>query len=179
MRKLVESTYVSLDGMVSGARFWEAQSQFWGEEHEAYAWRLLEPAEALVLGRTTYDVFADSWPSRDGRVADRLNEMPKYVASRSLTEPTWNSEVLQGDVAEAVGRIKADGDGTLLKYGTGDVSRALIEGGQLDELHLWVYPFVAGEGEPLLPGITTTHMDLAGVDEVGNGVVVLTYTPKD
>jgi hypothetical protein len=66
----------------------------------------------------------------------------------------------------------------LLKYGTGPVSRALIEGGQLDELHLWVYPFIAGDGEPLLPGITTTLLDLAEVTEVGNRVVVLTYTPK-
>jgi dihydrofolate reductase len=178
MRKLVESTYVSLDGMVSGERFWGAQSQFQGDEHEAYAWGLLEPADALLLGRGTYDVFADAWPSRDGRVADRLNELPKYVASRTLTEPTWNSEVLDGDVAEAVARVKAEGDGTLLKYGTGPVSQALIEGGQLDELHLWVFPFVAGEGESLLPGIATTHMDLAAVNEVGNGVVVMTYMPK-
>ena len=104
--------------------------------------------------------------------------MPKYVASRTLTDATWNSEVLEGDVVEAVARLKEGGDGTLLKYGTGPVSQALIEGGQLDELHLWLFPFIAGSGEGLLPGITTTHLDLAEVTEVGNGVVVLTYTPK-
>lgn len=179
MRKLIESTYVSLDGMVSGERFWGAQMQFQGDQHEAHAWRLLEPADALLLGRATYDVFSDTWPTREGRVADRLNELPKYVASRTLTEPAWNSQVLQGDVCDAVAGVKADGDGTLVKYGTGPLSRALIEGGQLDELHLWVFPFVAGEGEGLLPGIATTHLDLAQVNEVGNGVVVLTYTPKN
>jgi dihydrofolate reductase len=178
MRKLVESTYVSLDGKVSGDAFWAAQFQFHGDEHEARAAKLLEPADALVLGRATWEVFADSWPERSGSIADRLNEMPKYVASRTLTETRWNSEVLDGDVVEAVARLKEDGGGTLLKYGTGPVSRALIEGGQLDELHLWVYPFIAGDGEPLLPGITTTLLELAEVTEVGNGVVVLTYTPK-
>ncbi|MET0524268.1 MAG: dihydrofolate reductase family protein [Nocardioides sp.] len=177
MRKLVESTYVSLDGKVSGDSFWAAQFRFHGDEHEAHAAKLLEPADALVLGKATWEVFADSWPERSGAVADRLNEMPKYVASRTLTETRWNSEVLEGDVVEAVARLKEDGDGTLLKYGTGPVSRALIEGGQLDELHLWVYPFIAGGGEPLLPGIATTLLDLAEVTEVGNGVVVLTYRP--
>jgi dihydrofolate reductase len=178
MRRLVESTYVSLDGMVAGDRFWGAQMQFQGDEHAAHAAKLLEPADALVLGKKTYEVFAESWPDREGDIADRLNEMPKYVASRTLTDATWNSQVLEGDVVEAVARLKEGGDGTLLKYGTGPVSQALIEGGQLDELHLWLFPFIAGSGEGLLPGITTTHLDLAEVTEVGNGVVVLTYTPK-
>jgi dihydrofolate reductase len=85
---------------------------------------------------------------------------------------------LRGDAVEAAAKLKESGEGTLLKYGTGSFSRALLEGGQLDELHLWVYPFIAGSGEPLLPGITTTHLDLAEVNEVGNGVVILTYKPK-
>lgn len=178
MRKLVESTYISLDGMVAGESFWGAQARFRGDDSAAYAARLLEPADALVLGRETFEVFADSWPGRTGELADRLNALPKYVASRTLTASTWNAEILQGDAVEAVARLKEAGDGTLLKYGTGSFSRALLEGGQLDELHLWVNPFIAGAGEPLLPGLTTTHLDLAEVNEVGNGVVVLTYTPK-
>jgi dihydrofolate reductase len=177
MRKLVESTYVSLDGMIAGEAFWGAQMQFHGEEHAAHAARLLEPADALLLGRKTYEVFAESWPGREGDFADRINAMPKYVASRTLTDATWSSEVLEGDIVDAVARVKEDGDGTLLKYGTGPVTQALIEGGQLDELHLWVFPFIVGAGERLLPGITTTHLDLTEVTEVGNGVVVLTYTP--
>ena len=86
MRKLVESTYVSLDGMVSGDSFWAAQFQFQDEKHAAHAAKLLEPADALLLGRKTYEVFAESWPERDGDIADRLNAMPKYVASRTLTD---------------------------------------------------------------------------------------------
>ena len=178
MRKLIESTYVSLDGMISGESFWGAQMQFRGDQHEAYAMQLLEPADALVLGRVTYDVFAEAWPTRVGEIADRLNKLPKYVGSRTLSDATWNAEVLQGDAVDAVARLKAEGDGTLLKYGTGPFSQALLEGGQLDELHLWLFPFVAGSGESLLPGIAVTHMDLADVHEIGNGVVVLTYVPK-
>jgi dihydrofolate reductase len=178
MRKLVESTYVSLDGMVSGESFWGAQGQFRGDKHDTYAASLLDSAEALVLGRATYEAFAASWPARTGVLANRINSLPKYVASHTLTDLSWNAEILQGDAVEAVASLKESGEGTLLKYGTGSFSRALLDGGQLDELHLWLYPFIAGSGETLLPGITTTHLDLAEVAEVGNGVVVLTYTPK-
>jgi dihydrofolate reductase len=178
MRKLIESTYVSLDGMVSGESFWGAQGRFRDDKHDAYAAKLLESAGALLLGRATYEVFAASWPARTGALADRINSLPKYVASRTLTDATWNTEILPGDAVEAVARLKQSGDGTLLKYGTGSFSRALLDGGQLDELRLWVYPFIAGSGDRLLPGITATHLDLAEVTEVGNGVVVLTYTPK-
>ena len=156
MRKLVESTYISLDGMVSGGDFWGAQGHYRDDKHVAYAAKLMEPAEALVLGRTTYEVFAESWPGQTGDLADRINSLPKYVASRTLTDATWNAEILQGDAVEAVARLKGSGKGTLLKYGTGSFSQALLEGGELDELHLWVFPFIAGSGEALLPGITTT-----------------------
>lgn len=178
MRKLVESTYVSLDGMVSGDAFWGAQSRFQDDRHVEYAAGLLSSADALVLGRATYEAFAEAWPGRTGRLADLINPLPKYVASRTLSEGDWNAEILRGDAVEAVARLKETGDGTLLKYGTGSFTRDLLEAGQLDELHLWLYPFVAGSGEGLLTGIATTHLDLADMTEVGNGAVVLTYTPR-
>lgn len=178
MRKLVESTYVSLDGMVSGDDFWAAQGQYRDDQHVAHAAKLLEPAEALVLGRVTYEVFAQTWPGQTGDIADKLNSLPKYVASRTLTDASWNAEILRGDAVAEVARLKEAGEGTLLKYGTGPFSRDLLEGGVLDELHLWVFPFVAGSGETLLPGLTPTHLDLADVTELDNGCVVLTYTPK-
>ena len=178
MRKLIESTFISLNGMVAGNEFFGAQAQYRDDRHDEYAATLLEPAEALVLGRATYQVFAEAWPTRTGEIADTLNALPKYVASRTLTDATWNAEILRGDAVEQIAKLKESGEGTLLKYGTGSFSRALLEGGQLDELHLWMYPFVAGGGQGLLPGITTTHLDLANVTEIGNGCVVLTYTPK-
>lgn len=177
MRKLVESTYLSLDGKMGGESFWAAQMQY-RDAYDEHAAKLLEPAEALVLGRATFEVFAATWPGQTGEVADRFNAMPKYVASRTLTDAGWNAEILRGDVVKEVAELKESGDGTLLKYGTGSLSRALLEGGQLDELHLWVFPFIVGSGESLLPGIMTTHLDLADVTELDKGCVVLTYTPK-
>jgi dihydrofolate reductase len=177
MRKLVESTYLSLDGKVDGESFWAAQMQY-RDTYDEHAAKLLEPAEALVLGRATFEVFAATWPGQTGGLADKLNAMPKYVASRTLADAGWNAEILQGEVVQEVAKLKESGDGTLLKYGTGPLSRALLEGGQLDELHLWVFPFIVGSGENLLPGIMTTHLDLVDVTELGKGCVVLTYTPN-
>ena len=110
-----------------------------------------------------------------GDLADKLNSLPKHVASTTLTETTWNAEVLAGD---AVAQLKESGDGTLVKYGNGPFSRALVEAGLLDELHLSISPFVAGSGESLLSGISTTPMNLTGVTDIGNGAVVLAYTPS-
>jgi dihydrofolate reductase len=77
MRKLVESTFVSLDGRISGESFWAAQGRFRDDRHVGYAEKLMEPADALVLGRATYEVFAATWPSRSGDLAERINSMPK------------------------------------------------------------------------------------------------------
>ncbi|TCO28490.1 dihydrofolate reductase [Kribbella steppae] len=175
--KLIESTYISLDGMVSGESFWGAQMSFQDDNHVEYAGKLLDSADALLLGRATYEAFAGSWPSRTGVLAEKLNPLPKYVASRTLTDATWNAEILPGDAVDAVAELKASREGTLLKYGTGSFSRALLEAGHLDELHLWLFPFIAGSGDTLLPELPTTHLNLAEVTKVGNGVVVLTYTP--
>lgn len=175
--RLIESTYISLDGMVTGDAFWGAQQDFQGDAHNEHAAALLGSADALLLGRQTYDVFATSWPERSGELADLINPLPKYVASRTLTNATWNSEILSGNAVETVAELKASREGTLVKYGTGSFSRALVEAGLLDELRLWVHPFVAGSGESLLAGIAPTQLNLTTVTEVGNGVVILTYTP--
>jgi dihydrofolate reductase len=176
--KLIESTYLSLDGMVSGDSFWGAQMGFQDDKHIEYAAKLLDSADALLLGRATYEVFATSWPSRDDVLGQKINPLPKYVASRTLTEATWNAEILPGDAVDAVAELKASREGTLLKYGTGPFSRALLEAGHLDELHLWLFPFIAGSGDPLLPNLPITALNLTEVTQVGNGVVVLTYTPR-
>ncbi|GAB3905378.1 dihydrofolate reductase family protein [Kibdelosporangium lantanae] len=177
MRKLVEYDHLSLDGMFNGDDFWAGQMKVRpNDNHFAYQLGLLADAVGLVLGRATYEGFAATWPTMTGDLADKLNSLPKYVASTTLTETTWNAEVLEGDAIEAVAKLKEAGDGTLVKYGNGPFSRALIEAGLLDELHLGVSPFVAGSGESLLAGMSTTPMDLAGVTELGNGAVVLSYT---
>ncbi|BCK56667.1 dihydrofolate reductase family protein [Nocardia wallacei] len=179
MRKLIEFDHVSIDGRFSGDDWWAAQMNVApNDNHFAYQLGLLESAVGLVLGRLTYESFAETWPTMTGDLADKVNSLPKYVASTTLTETTWNAEVLTGDAVEAVAKLKESGEGTLVKYGNGPFSRALAEAGLLDELHVGVSPFVAGSGESLLSGIGTTAMDLARVTELGNGVVVLAYTPN-
>lgn len=177
MRKLVEYDHLSIDGRFTGDDFWAAQMKVIpNDNHFAYQLRLLEQAVGLVLGRATYQGFAATWPTMTGDLADKLNALPKYVASTTLTEATWNSRILAGNAVDAVAKLKESGEGTLVKYGNGSFSRALIEAGLLDELHLSISPFVAGSGESLLAGISATPMNLASVTEIGNGAVVLTYT---
>ncbi|MFI6483583.1 dihydrofolate reductase family protein [Nonomuraea sp. NPDC050663] len=176
MRKLIEYDHLSIDGRMAGDAWWAGQSEVVpNDNHFAYQLGLLSSAVGLVLGRVTYEGFAQTWPTMTGDVADKINSLPKHVASGTLTETTWNAQVLQGDPVEAVARLKEAGDGTLVKYGNGPFSRALVEAGLLDELHLSISPFVAGSGESLLAGIATTAMDLTKVTELGNGTVVLTY----
>ena len=177
MRKLVGSTFVTLDGVISDPQVWGPP--YWDEEHFAYAARLLEPADAMLLGRKTYEGFAAAWPQRGGDpFTDRFNAMPKHVASRTLTETTWNATVIPGDLIEGVRALKDRDGGTIVKYGTGEVDAQLLDAGLLDELHLWVFPVVAGEGERLLPGIATTHLELVDTSVFGSGIVVHVLAPK-
>ena len=177
MRKLVESTFLTLDGSISDPQTWSPP--YWDDEHAAYASKLLFAADALVLGRATYEGFAAAWPSRSGDAyTDRINEMPKHVASRTLRETTWNATVLDGDAAEAIARLKDGGGRDLLKFGTGELDRALLEHGLLDELHLWIFPVLAGGGQRLIEGIPTTHLDLVDTTRFRSGIVVNTYAPK-
>ena len=177
MGKLVESTFVTLDGVISDPQEWSPP--YWDEEHMAYAEKLLEPADALVLGRVTYEGFAQAWSARAGNpLADRLNAMPKHVASRTLTETTWNASLIEGDLAAGVAALKEQDGGDLLKYGTGEVDKALLDAGLLDELHLWVFPVVAGGGDRLLDGIDTTHLELVDTSVFSSGIVVHVLAPK-
>lgn len=176
MRKLIEFDHVSIDGRYSGDAWWAAQSKVPpSENHIAYQLELMSSAVGVLLGRATYEGLAATWPSMTGELFDKVNAMPKYVASTTLTETTWNAEVLPGDAVHAVAKLKESGDGTLVKYGNGPFSRALIEAGLIDELHLSVAPFVVGSGDSLLSGLAETAMDLKKVTEIGNGAVVLAY----
>lgn len=178
MRKLVGSTFITLDGVISSPEKWSPP--YWNDEHNAYASKLLHAADALLLGRKTYEGFAKAWPTRSGDpYTDKINSMPKYVASSTLTDPTWNATVISGDVADAVTNLKRQPGENILKFGTGALDRTLLEHGLLDELHLWMFPAVAGSGERLLDGLVdTTHLHLAETTRFESGIVVLTLTPQ-
>ena len=119
-----------------------------------------------------------AWPSRGGEYADRINELPKHVASRSLQETTWNATRIDRDLAEEVAKLKEQPGEDILKFGTGEVDRTLLEHGLIDELHLWVFPVVAGSGERLLEGIATVHLKPLDTAVFSSGIVVHVCGPK-
>lgn len=176
MRKLVESTFVTLDGDIGTPQVWGPP--YWDDEHNAYTTKLLFAADALLLGRATYEGFVEAWPSREGPIADRINSLPKHVASRSLEETTWNATILEGDLVEAVAALKEQPGENLLKYGTGELDRTLIPAGLVDELHLWIFPVLGGGGQRLIEGIDTTHLQLVETTPFESGIVVNVYGPK-
>lgn len=171
MRRLIESTFVTLDGVVSRPEQWGAP--YWDHEHNEYAAGLMRDADSLLLGRATYEMFAGSWPSRSGDwYSDKINAMPKYVASTSLRDPSWNATVIEGDVVDQVRLLKQQDGGHLLKFGTGEFSRTLLENELVDEYHIWIFPVVVGAGDRLFEGITPTHLELVETTSFKSGIVV-------
>jgi dihydrofolate reductase len=174
MRKLVESTFMTLDGVISNPQEWGPP--YWDDEHAGYAAKLFDRADAMLLGRATYEAFAQAWPQRSGEGADRFNAMPKHVASRTLTETTWNASLIEGDVVEGVAALKAQDGGDLIKYGTGELDKTLAEHRLVDEFHLWVFPVVAGRGARIFDGLDFTTLKLVETNPFESGIVVLVYT---
>jgi dihydrofolate reductase len=175
VRKLVESTFVTLDGVIGSPQEWSPP--YWDDEHANYAHKLLFSADALLLGRVTYEGFVEAWPSRSGDFADRINSLPKYVASRTLEAATWNATIVKGDIAEEVAKLKREPGENILKFGTGELDRTLLAQGLIDEFHFWVFPVLAGQGQRLIEGIETTHLKLVDTTTLGSGIVIHTCTP--
>ena len=179
MRKLVESTFVSLDGVIENPQNWSPP--YWDDEHAGYARKMLWDADALLLGRKTYEGFAEAWPPRAGDdFADRMNELPKYVASSSLADAdmTWNATLLEGDTVDAIRKLKNEDGGTLLKYGTGELDKTLLANDLVDEFHFWYFPVLAGAGQHLIDGIAMTHLELLDTSTFKSGIVVHVLGPK-
>lgn len=181
MRKIIESTFVTTDGVVGEPHKWGGP--YWDAEHSDYASSLLFASEALLLGRETYTGFAAVWPTRpeDDPYTARINAMPKYVASRTLapSDATWNATVLQGDVIEAVRALKAEDGGNILKFGTGSLSHTLLEAKLVDEYHFWIFPTIAGTGDRLFDGYPElTHLELLGTTTFKSGIVVHRLAPR-
>jgi dihydrofolate reductase len=186
MGRIVISENITLDGVVEDptgdAGF--AQGGWFNEipDEDRAGWAEVETdealrAEALLLGRRTYEYLVARWPSRTGVWADRLNSMPKYVASSTLAYPSWaNTTVLTGDVVNEVSKLKDRLDGEIVLNGSGELARALIEHDLVDELRVVVYPFVLGSGKRLFPETRDrTAMRLTGAKTVGQGLALLTY----
>lgn len=186
MGRIVVSEFVSLDGVMEdpgGAEGFKYGGWTFaidrGPEGDAFKLEEVRAAGALLLGRVTYEGFAEAWPKMEGEFADKFNGMPKYVVSSTLGEPSWsNTTVLAGGLAESVGRLREDFDGELLVNGSARLVQALIEHDLLDELRLMVFPVLLGAGRTLF-GETSEKkpMRLAGSRTVGDGIAILTYEP--
>jgi dihydrofolate reductase len=134
-------------------------------------------AEALLLGRRSYEWFAARWPSRSGELADRLNSLPKYVVSSILRDPDWNnSTVLTGDASDEVSKLKQELDGEIVVPASFQLLRTLIEHDLVDELRLKIFPVVLGDGERLF-GETSDKkpLRLVHMQTVADGIAFLTY----
>jgi dihydrofolate reductase len=182
--RIVVTEFVSLDGVIEdpgGAESfryggWSFEIDR-GEEGNRFKLDEVFSSDALLLGRVTFEGFAEAWPSREGEFADKFNTMPKYVVSSTLGEPEWNnSTVLRGDVAEEVAKLKQQIDGDIVVHGSARLVQTLLEHDLVDELRLMVYPVVLGSGKRLF-GDTSDKKPLRLTDSkvVGDGVVILIY----
>jgi dihydrofolate reductase len=186
MGKIVVTEFISLDGVIEdpggsedykyGGWSFEISR---GDEGDQFKVDETVNSAALLLGRKTYEGFADAWPSREGDFADKFNSMPKYVVSSTLKDPEWtNSTVLSGDLATGVSRLKEELDGDIVVHGSAQLAQALVDQGLVDELRLMVFPVVLGSGKRLF-GETSDKKPLRLSDSrtVGDGVAILIYEP--
>jgi dihydrofolate reductase len=184
---IVVSQFVTLDGVFEdpgGSEKlerggWALQFDR-GPEGDKFKLDEVMASDALLLGRVTYEGFAEAWPSREGEFADKFNNMRKYVVSTTLGEPTWNnSTVIRDDVAGEVAKLKQQEGGDILVNGSAQLVRTLMEHDLVDEYRLMVFPIVLGTGKRLFgEGLNRTELRLAEATPVGpDGVVVLTYRP--
>jgi dihydrofolate reductase len=187
MGRIVVTEFISLDGVIEAPGGGEDYKYGgWsfeisrGEEGDNFKLDETRESEALLLGRRTYEGFADAWPSREGEFADKFNNMPKYVVSSTLKEPEWtNTTVIIGDdLAAEVSRLKQELDGDIVVHGSAQLVQALVEQGLVDELRLMVFPVLLGSGKRLF-GETSDKRPLRLADSkiVGDGVAILTYAP--
>ena len=174
MRKLIESTLVSLDGVIESPDQWA----LFDDESAALAMEHLDGFDAFVMGRVAYERLSASWAHVAGNpYIERVNAMPKHVVSRTLRDPGWNATVLGPDAAAAIAELKEQPGKDLIKYGTSRLDDLLLRERLLDELHLWYMPVVVGSGQRLFEDVDTSSLDLRLIGErrLGNGSVMMSY----
>jgi dihydrofolate reductase len=176
MGKLIVTTHITVDGVIgpdpSAWAIFEA-------EGERYKFDQLLAADAFLLGRKVYEGLASVWPTITDETgfADRVNSIPKYVASRTLEEPLdWNASLIKGDLAENVANLKRQHRGNLISFGCGELAYDLATQGLADEIHFWVQPAVWGDGDRVFHG-RQVRMELISTMAFHSGVTVLCYRP--
>jgi dihydrofolate reductase len=179
MRKVTNSTYISLDGVVQNPQDWPSTE---GSDDRGLTIQtdLLLSCEFQIMGRSTYEGFASVWPTRSGDpYSDHINAMRKLLFSSQVPNPSWNNtEVVTGDPVEVIRELKAQDGGNIVQYGFGHLAHQLTAAGLVDELRLWVHPYILGQGGPkalLYRDSVTTSLRLADTIALNSGIVILTY----
>jgi dihydrofolate reductase len=172
MSRLIITTAITVDGVIDGFEWYVSEGG-----HDRAGLDQFNQAGAMLLGRKTYEGLAGFWPTQEGPWADKLNPMPKFVASRTLSEPLeWNARLLQGELGEALPTLKDELDGDLIMSGCGELARNLLAERLVDELRFWVHPAVWGDGARPFQG-ETVRMRLLASKAFDSGVTLLRYEP--
>jgi dihydrofolate reductase len=188
MGRIVVTEFVSLDGVMQapggGEDFEHAGWTFQfdrGAEGNRFKLDEALDAEALLLGRVTYEGFAAAWPAMEGKFADKFNGMPKYVVSSTTELPEWNnSTVIGGDIVEEISKLRQSSDGDIVVHGSAQLARTLLDHDLVDELRLMVFPVVLGSGKRLFGEASgKKRLRLADSKMVGDGIAILTYEPAE
>ncbi|MGA9797110.1 MAG: dihydrofolate reductase family protein [Rhizomicrobium sp.] len=187
MGKLIVTEFITADGVIEAPgpshdfKYAGWSMNFWNAQIQAFKLGEMRDTGALLLGRVTYDGFAAAWPGRsdaDG-FADRINAVPKYVASSTLKNPAWNnSRVLGPDLAGEIDALKKRSDSAIVVHGSGKFANALLRHDLVDELSFLVYPVVLGEGQRFFESGTHVALDTLETRDMGSGVSLLRYAPK-
>jgi len=188
MGRLVEITFMSIDGVIDAPDLTQHVMQYimQNKEHEDYQCQWLFDADTLLLGRKTYEFFAEAYPTMEqtnmGSLTEfvkRMNSISKYVASKTLQETKWNATIINENLADEVQKIKNEKGMNIIKYGTGTVDKTLFEHKLVDLLCLVIYPLVLGHGTHLFEDLgLTNHMELQNTKRFKNGTMILEYRPK-
>jgi dihydrofolate reductase len=182
MRKIIVEAEVSIDGAMGGENpdFFQQIFRFHSADVTEYLNDLPFMPDALLMGRKTYEGFAQVWPTMQGKTADRINSMPKYVASRTLLEPLhWNATLIKGDVVEEIRKLKQESGNSLLQYGVGELTHTMLKHGLVDEFRFLVYPFSFGEGPRIFEQMGVNTLKLLDTKTFSSGVVALHYQPLE
>jgi dihydrofolate reductase len=181
MRQLIVLEYLTLDGVMEAPEKW--QFPYLSEDVAHIIQTQIQEAEAILLGRVTYDIFAASWPSRTNNefgVADKLNSAPKFVVSSTLDKVEWNnSTLIKGKVGEEIARLKQQPGGNIAVIGSATLVQSLMEYDLIDEYRLMIHPIVLGSGKRLFEdGSALKSFKLVNSQVTTTGVVNLTYQPR-
>jgi len=188
MRRLMVSEFITLDGVVEapggepGHPNTSWVFDYHGPELERYKLREIREAGSMLLGRVTYEGFAEAWPPRQGEIAEVLNSMPKHVVSSTLTAPlAWsNSTLLTGDLRTAITDLKQGDGGPILVHGSATLSRGLLDAGLVDDLRLMIFPVLVGGGRGIFPAsFGKSTFTLVESETVLPNVVALTFRLAD